>query len=306
MTITRMTIEDPSATPAISGVWLPLVTPFLDGAIDHESVVRLTRRYIDAGVDGLILAATTGEGLTLDLEETASLVESCTTAAAGRVPVYLGLSGSYTAKLLETLSETAELAVDGYLIACPYYTRPSQEGLYRHFSAIADATDRPVIIYNIPYRTGVNLSNDTLLRLAQRPNIVGVKDCCAEVAQSADLLRRRPADFAVMTGEDVEFHLAVAQGATGGIVASAHVDPEGFIAVRRLLLANEPTAALRRWNELVGTVRLLFSEPSPSPIKHWLYRQGLIRSDEVRLPMTGVTEGLAAEIAKRVRGLAAA
>lgn len=285
--------------PSISGVWLPLVTPFADGAVDRESVARLVRHYVAAGVDGLIVAATTGEGLALDPEETAELAVAAAGAAAGRVPVYLGLSGSYTDKMLAGMAAVEALPVDGYLVACPYYTRPSQEGLYRHFAALADATDRPIVVYNIPYRTGVNLANATLLRLAERANIVGVKDCCAEVAQSAELLRRRPRDFAVMTGEDVQFHLAVAQGASGGILASAHVDTEGFIAVRNALIAGDRNAALRRWNMLVDTVRLLFSEPSPAPVKHWLWCRGLIRSPDVRLPMTSVSSGLADEIARR-------
>lgn len=298
--------ESISGGPALSGVWVPLITPFAEGAVDHESVFRLVRHYVEAGVDGLIMAATTGEGLTLDDDEVAALAASAATAAAGRVPVYLGLSGSHTDKMIGTLGRLASLPVDGYLVACPYYTRPSQEGLYRHFSALADATERPLVLYNIPYRTGVNLANATLLRLAERANIVGVKDCCAEVAQSSELLRRRPKDFAVMTGEDVQFHLAVAQGASGGILAAAHVDTAGFIAVRRSLMSGDRALALRQWNCLIDTVRLLFSEPSPSPIKHWLWRQGLIRSPEVRLPMMPVTDALAAEINRRVAARPAA
>ncbi|MFN4087559.1 MAG: 4-hydroxy-tetrahydrodipicolinate synthase [Alphaproteobacteria bacterium] len=290
--------SEPPGGPPISGVWLPLVTPFRAGAIDHEAVARLVRHYVGARVDGLIVGATTGEGLALDMAETEALTVTAAQTAAGRVPVYLGLSGSWTAKLLGTLEATRHWPVDGYLVACPYYTRPSQDGLYRHFAAIAAATDRPIVVYNIPYRTGVNLSNDTLLRLAELPNVIGVKDCAAEVAQSSELLRRRPAGFAVMTGEDVQFHLAVAQGAAGGILASAHVDPAGFRAVRDLLIAGDRTAALARWNGLVDTVRMLFSEPSPAPIKHWLWCRGLIPSPEVRLPMTPVSEKLAADIAR--------
>lgn len=292
--------------PALSGVWLPLVTPFLDGTVDHESAFGLVRHYVDAGVDGIIIAATTGEGLTLDGQEVEALAATAAAAAGGRVPVYLGLSGSHTEKMLATMAHTETLPVDGYLVACPYYTRPSQEGLYRHFRALAEATERPLVLYNIPYRTGVNLANATLLRLAEISNIVGVKDCCAEVAQSAELLRRRPGDFSVMTGEDVQFHLAVAQGASGGIVAAAHVDTDGFIAVRHALMSGDRAGALKRWNCLIDTVRLLFSEPSPSPIKEWLFRQGLIRSPEVRLPMTPVTEALAVEIARRVNRQSAA
>src|SRR5205807_1999642 len=185
---------------------------------------------------------------------------------------------------------------NGYLIACPYYTRPSQEGLYRHFAALAGATDRPILVYNIPYRAGVNMANDTLLRLAELPNIVGVKDCCADQIQSFDLMRARPADFSVMTGEDALFYAVLTQGADGGILASAHVDTARFATVRNYLLAGDQQAALRAWRALADLPRLLFAEPSPAPIKYWLWRAGLIDSPEVRLPMTQVSEGLAARI----------
>jgi 4-hydroxy-tetrahydrodipicolinate synthase len=173
----------------IQGIWLPLITPFRDGELDEASLRRLVRHYLSGPVDGLILAATTGEGLTLDDDETARLVEIVAAEVTRRIPIYLGVSGSYTAKLARTLARTAAWPIEGYLIACPYYTRPAQEGLYRHFAALADATERPIIIYNIPYRTGVNLANETLLRLAARANIVGVKDCCADQVQSFDLTR---------------------------------------------------------------------------------------------------------------------
>jgi 4-hydroxy-tetrahydrodipicolinate synthase len=190
--------------PAPTGLWLPLITPFRDGALDEASLRRLVRHYAAGPVDGLILAATTGEGMTLDTDETERVVAIAAEEAA--LPLYLGLSGSDTRKLVKDLACTAAWPVAGTLIACPYYVRPSQEGLVRHFSALADATDRPILIYNIPYRTGVNLANEAMLRLAERPNIVGVKDCCADARQSFELLRDRPAGFSVLTGEDALFY----------------------------------------------------------------------------------------------------
>ena len=157
-------------------------------------------------VDGLILAATTGEGLTLDDEETERLTSVVAAEVNGAVPLYLGLSGSDTRKLLKALDRTASWPVDGLPVACPYYTRPSQDGLFRHFSALAGSTQKPIIVYNIPYRTGVNMTNETMLRLAALPTIVGVKDCCADPTQTFDLLRARPQRFSVLTGEDALFH----------------------------------------------------------------------------------------------------
>lgn len=287
------------------GIWLPLVTPFKDGAFDEVSARRLAGYYVAAAVDGFILAATTGEGLTIDEDEMKSFANICRDeidAAGRRMPLYLGLSGSDTRKLVKALAQTSTWPVDGYLIACPYYTRPSQLGLYRHFSALADGTARPVMIYNIPYRTGVNLGNEQMLRLAEIANIVGVKDCSADPAQSFDLLRDRPDGFAVLTGEDALFHNALTQGADGGILAAAHVDTQAFTAVRNQMLGGDHAGALAAWRRLVDLPRLLFAEPSPAPIKHWLWRTGLIDSPEVRLPMTQVSDALAARIDREIEG----
>ncbi|MEA2874935.1 MAG: 4-hydroxy-tetrahydrodipicolinate synthase [Hyphomicrobiales bacterium] len=280
----------------IQGIWLPLVTPFRDGALDEASLRRMLRHYLGQPVDGFILAATTGEGLTIDEDETERLVAIAATEIAGKLPIYLGVSGSDTRKLEKALARTAAWPIDGTLIACPYYTRPSQDGLYRHFTALAGATGRPILVYNIPYRTGVNMGNDTLLRLAELPNIAGVKDCCADQTQSFDLIRAKPSGFSVMTGEDALFYAALTQGADGGILASAHIDTARFAAIRDLIIAGDQQGALRAWRALVDLPRLLFAEPSPAPIKHWLWRAGLIDSPEVRQPMTGVSDALAARI----------
>ncbi|MEQ9333510.1 4-hydroxy-tetrahydrodipicolinate synthase [Thalassobaculum sp.] len=283
-------------TPVLSGIWLPLVTPFRDGELDETSLRRLVAHYAGRRIDGLILAATTGEGLTLDAAETERLVAVAADEGRGRLPLWLGLSGSDTRRMARTLDATAPWPIDGYLVACPYYSRPSQAGLHAHFTALAGRTERPIAIYNIPYRTGVNMTNDTLLNLARLPNVVGLKDCCADAAQSFDLLCRRPEGFAVLTGEDALLFGAVAQGADGGITASAHIETAEWIAVRDLLLAGDRPGALARWQALEPLARMLFVEPSPAAIKHWLWRAGLIASPELRLPMTGVSDALAARI----------
>lgn len=276
-----------------SGLWLPMITPFRDGALDEASLVRLVSHYALQPIDGLILAATTGEALTLDWEEVRRLVHVVSECDSS-LPLYLGLSGSSTAGMVRQLQQTRDWLVDGYLISSPYYSRPSQEGLYRHFGALADATPRPLMLYNIPYRTGVNMTNDTMLRLAERDNIVGLKDCCMDARLSSELLGARPRGFSVLTGEDVLFYSAISQGADGGILASAHVETRAFAEVQAAVAENDLHRALRLWRALSTVPQLLFAEPSPAPIKHWLWRQGLIASPEVRLPMTGVTAGLAA------------
>jgi 4-hydroxy-tetrahydrodipicolinate synthase len=286
-----------------SGVWLPLITPFKDEAIDVASLRRLIGHYAGKSVDGLIVGATTGEGLTLDDREIEQLVMLTATAQRDfglRVPLVLGVCGSDTRKLTKWLARTADWPLDGYLIACPYYTRPSQAGLMLHFAALADSTARPIMIYNIPYRTGVNLGNETMLRLAERENIVGVKDCCGDTLQTVELLRKRPPGFAVLTGEDALFYGALVRGCDGGILASAHVATEAFARVRQTMLAGDPLRASAQWRQLSDIPRLLFREPSPAPLKYWLWRSGLIDSPEVRLPMTPITDELAGQLDRRI------
>jgi len=282
----------------LHGLWLPLVTPFCNGELDEVSLRRLARHYAALPVNGLVLAATTGESLTLEPEELERLVFTVRDEIGGpeNLPVCLGLSGSNTRALLDTLDSTAAWPIDGYLVSCPYYSRPSQRGLELHFNALADRAAHPMLLYNIPYRTGVNLGNEAMLRLADHPAIVGLKDCSADRQQSLDLLRRRPAGFAVLTGEDAQYHEALIDGADGGILASAHIETETFAGIEKLAAAGERDAALSLWRSVADLTRLLFSEPSPAPIKYWLWRTGLIDSAELRLPMTEVSADLAARL----------
>jgi 4-hydroxy-tetrahydrodipicolinate synthase len=287
----------------LHGLWLPLVTPFRDGELDEASLRRLVRHYAGGPVDGFILAATSGEGMMLDsaeLEQLVTLVRAEIIDSGRYIPICLGLSGAITAKMRDALDETAAWPIDGYLIASPYYLRPSQRGLIRHFTALADHASWPIVLYNIPYRTGVNLTNETLLALAEHPNIVGMKDCCADRAQSTDLLARRPAGFKVLTGEDAQYYEALSDGADGGILLSAHIETGTFAAVRTQLKQGNRDAALASWQSVAELTRLLFAEPSPAPAKHWLARTGLIERAEVRLPMVEVGAELAARLDREI------
>ncbi|SDT44323.1 4-hydroxy-tetrahydrodipicolinate synthase family protein [Bradyrhizobium canariense] len=294
----------------LQGLWLPLVTPFRDGDLDETSLRRLVRHYARGPVDGLVLAATSGEGMALgiaELEQVVTLTRAEMADIRHYMPICLGLSGASTLKMLDQLDETAAWPIDGYLISSPYYVRPSQRGLLQHFSVLADHASWPIVLYNIPYRSAVNLSNETLLRLAEHPNIVGLKDCGADRAQSIDLLRRRPSGFRILTGEDTQYYDAISDGADGAILLSAHIDTEGFASVRTLFREGNRDAAQARWESISDLTRLLFAEPSPAPAKYWLSRTGLIDSAEVRLPMVEVSAELAArldlEIEQRCRGV---
>jgi len=277
----------------ITGVWLPIVTPFRDGAVDLASYERLLEHYLRLGVTGIFPLGTTGESPTLDDDEIEAIVDRTVAVVAGRVPVFVGVGGNATRKVVAALHRLHRYAFDGVVSVCPYYNRPGQDGLREHFTRIAEATDRAVLIYNIPYRTSVNLANDTLLALTEIPNIVGVKDSSGSLAQSLDLLRRRPAGFAVMTGDDASFYTMLAHGGDGGILASAHLDTERFVAVHERMAANDHRGARATWAGLESLVPLLFAEANPMPIKHCLWRQGLIASPECRLPLTGVSRALA-------------
>jgi 4-hydroxy-tetrahydrodipicolinate synthase len=283
-------------TTPISGLWLPLVTPFKDGAVDFASYERLIDHYIDAGVNGLFPLGTTGESPVLDDGEIDALVERTVARAAGRVPVFVGVGSNATHKVEKTLRRLERFAFAGIVSVCPYYNRPSQEGLRLHFQRIAAATDRAVVIYNIPYRTAVNLANDTLLELAETPNIVGVKDSSGSLAQSLDLLARRPAGFAVLTGEDALYFTMLANDADGGILAAAHLRTGQFLEVAGRMAANDIAAARAAWAPLARFVPLLFAEANPMPIKYALWRQGLIASPECRLPLARISDGLAKQL----------
>jgi 4-hydroxy-tetrahydrodipicolinate synthase len=292
----------------LHGLWLPLVTPFRNGELDETSLRQLVAHYASGPIDGLILAATSGEGLALssaELERLVNLVREELDARRRFLPICLGMAGASTRKMRDVLDETAAWPIDGYLISSPYYVRPSQRGLLSHFTTLAGHASWPILLYNIPYRAAVGLANETLLALAEHPNIVGMMDCGAVRAQSRELLRARPAGFRVLTGEDAEYFDALDDRADGAILLSAHVETETFAEVFAQMKAGNRAAALAAWQDVAPLTRLLFAEPSPAPAKYWLARTGLIASAEVRSPMMEVSAELAElldrEIAMRVR-----
>jgi 4-hydroxy-tetrahydrodipicolinate synthase len=280
----------------VSGVWLPIVTPFREGAVDFVSYEKLIEHYLAAGISGIFPLGTTGESPTIDDDECEAIVKRTVEVVAGRVPVFVGIGSNSTAKTLKMLHRLSRFDFGGIISVCPYYNRPSQDGLREHFRRVAEATDRQVVIYNIPYRTGVNLSNDTLLELAEQSNIIGVKDSSGNLAQSIELLRTRPAGFSVMTGEDNYYYTMLALGGDGGILASAHLETVAFRSVYERMLANDHLDARRIWSPLETFVPLLFREANPMPIKYCLWRQGLLHSPECRLPLTRVSSKLASEL----------
>ena len=288
----------------ISGVWLPIVTPFLDGEVDFPSYERLIEHYLAKGIGGIFPLGTTGESPTIEDAEAEAIIETTLRVVGARVPVFVGVGGNATKKVVKTLKQLERYDFSGIVSVCPYYNRPSQDGMREHFTRIAEATGRDIIIYNIPYRTGVNLTNETLLRLAELPNIVGVKDSSGNLAQSIELLRTRPPGFAVMTGEDAYFYTMLAHGGDGGILASAHLETELFLGLYKRMAQNDQRGARALWSRLETLVPLLFKEANPMPIKHCLWRRGLIRSAECRLPLSRISRALAEELERLEDGIA--
>ena len=288
-----------SKNQRLDGLWLPLITPFQNGEIDELSFRRLLQHYATEPINGFILAATTGEELTLEEREIESLslmAREELSSIKRDLPIYVGVSGSDTRRMGQLLYRRNDWLIDGYLVSCPHYSRPQQKGLFQHFSHLADQTDKPIIIYNIPYRTGVNMANDTLLQLAEVNNIIGVKDCCAVKEQSLALMANHPIDFSVLTGEDDFILEAVQKGASGAISASAHIHTSAFANTIGTGRAGKISEANRHWQQVVQLPKLIFAEVSVAAIKHWLWKAGLINSQEVRLPLTPVSSDLARRI----------
>ena len=280
----------------IGGVWVPLITPFKDGRVDLVSYRRLIDHYVAGGASGLFPLGTTGEAPTLDEAETDAIIAETVDAVAGRVPVFVGIGGNATHKVIRTLKRVERFEFEGIVSVCPYYNRPSQDGLRAHFTALSESTDRDILIYNIPYRTSVNLGNESVLRLAELTNVVGIKDSSGNIAQSLMLLADKPAGFSVLTGEDHLFFPLLCSGADGGILASSHLATDRFVAIARLIAANDHQAARAIWTSLLPLLAKLFEEANPMPLKHCLWRQGLIASPECRLPLTLISDRLRDEL----------
>lgn len=276
----------------IQGVWLPIITPFQNDEVDEQSYKRLIDYYIDKDIDGLIPLGTTGESPVIEEYEFEKLIDKTMEYVDGRIPVFIGAGGNYTKKLIKRLKTVEKYKADGILSVSPYYNRPDQRGIFEHFRSIAASTDLDIIVYNIPYRTGRNIENDTIYKLAEIKNIVGLKDSCGDMKQTMALLLNPPPAFSIMTGEDILFYTTLLLGGSGGILASAHIKTEDFIAVYNKIKANDHMGALSIWKNLASIVPMLFEEPNPTPIKYILHKMGLIESPEARLPLLDITPGL--------------
>ena len=268
------------------GLGIALITPFTeDGAVDYEALSRLIDYQLDNGADFFCILATTGETPCLSLAERAQIKSAIVRQVAGRVPILMGCGGNNTAAVVEELKNGDFSGIDGVLSVCPYYNKPSQEGLYQHFKAIAAATELPVVLYNVPGRTGINLKPETTCRLAKDcKNIVAIKEASGSLEQVDEIIKYKPNDFEVISGDDALTFPMIACGAVGVISVIGNALPKEFSRMIRLEFNGEFEAAQKIHHKFTDLYSLLFVDGNPAGVKALLTEMGFIKN-QLRLPL---------------------
>lgn len=284
----------------LSGAMTALVTPMKDGGIDTESLHRLIEHQLDGGIDALVAAGTTGESATLTAAEHALVVAETVRAAAGRVPVIAGAGSNDTARAIEASKMCTGAGADALLHVVPYYNKPTQDSLVAHFEAIADAAERPVILYNVPGRTVTDMTAATVLRLAAHPNIAGIKEATGNMVRASEILEACPGDFAVLSGDDFTSYSLYALGGHGVISVISNVMPVAMAQMWDAASAGDLARARELHYQIQPLLRLLFAEPNPVPTKAALTMLGIC-GPELRLPLLPVTAGLKSALEAQMR-----
>lgn len=282
----------------LQGSIVALVTPFKDGKVDETSLRGLIRWHLQQGTDGILVLGTTGEAATLEKEERKRVMEIALEEAKGKVPLIVGTGTNNTARVLEYTKLAEEMGFDAALIVTPYYNKPTQNGLYAHYSYIAKQTKIPIILYNVPGRTSVNLLPDTTAKLAEIENIIAIKEACGDIKQVTELLMKCPKDFIVLSGDDFTALATVFLGGKGVISVVANVTPKEMAALMRYALSGDIAKANELNLYLYPLYKAMFIETNPAPAKHALWLMGKIETPEVRLPLAGLTESSAEQLKK--------
>jgi 4-hydroxy-tetrahydrodipicolinate synthase len=277
------------------GAFTALATPFRDGVVDEKAFVELVERQISAGIHGLVPVGTTGEASTLSHEEHRRVVELCVKTARGRVPIIAGAGSNSTAEAIELARHAKTVGADAVLMVTPYYNRPSQEGMYRHFAAINEAVQIPVFVYNVPTRTGIDISNETLARLAKLPNIVGIKDATGDLARASQQRLMCGEEWIMLSGDDPCALGYMAHGGHGCISVTSNVAPDGMASFFNALLNKDWETALYWQDRLIRLHKALFLDSSPSPTKFALAHLGLCLEDS-RLPIAPCADAVRPEV----------
>ncbi|OFZ68185.1 MAG: 4-hydroxy-tetrahydrodipicolinate synthase [Betaproteobacteria bacterium RBG_16_56_24] len=289
----------------IKGSIVAIVTPMHEnGSLDLDAFRALIDFHVEQGTDGIVVVGTTGESPTVDVVEHELLIAEAVKHAAGRIPVIAGTGANSTKEAIELAAFSKKTGADASLTVVPYYNKPTQEGMYLHFKAIAEAVDMPHILYNVPGRTVADMSNDTVLRLAQIPNIAGIKDATGNIERGSDLLQRAPRNFAVYSGDDASTLALMLLGAHGTISVTANVAPKLMHEMCVAALNGEIAKAREINFRLLGLHRNLFVEANPIPVKWAVARMGKIRNT-LRLPLTPLSQSAqgAVETALRQAGV---
>jgi 4-hydroxy-tetrahydrodipicolinate synthase len=274
----------------ISGSIVAIVTPMQDdGRLDFERFKTLIDFHIEQGTDGIVVVGTTGESPTVDFDEHKELIRLAVAHAHRRIPIIAGTGGNSTTEAIELTQSAKNAGADACLSVVPYYNKPTQEGLYRHFRTIAETVDIPLIVYNVPGRTVADLGNDTMLRLAQVPNIVGIKDATANIERGSDLLRRAPKNFTIYSGDDASGLALMLLGGRGIISVTANVAPRLMHEMCSAALAGDLQKAREANFKLLGLHTRLFVEANPIPVKWAAAQMGLIGMG-IRLPLTPLSQ----------------
>lgn len=273
----------------LQGSLVAIVTPmFEDGRLDIPSLNALIDFHVDQGTDGIVIVGTTGESPTVDFEEHCLLIKTAVSQVNGRVPVIAGTGANSTSEAITLTKKAKELGVDACLLVAPYYNKPTQTGLYLHFKAVADAVDIPQILYNVPARTACDITNETTLRLAAHPNIVGIKDATGGIERGTDLLLRAPKDFAVYSGDDATALSLMLLGGHGVISVTANVAPKLMHEMCVAAIASDVLTAREINAKLFALHQKLFVEANPIPVKWVLAEMGLIKTG-IRLPLVNLS-----------------
>ncbi|MGZ8261729.1 MAG: 4-hydroxy-tetrahydrodipicolinate synthase [Methylotenera sp.] len=273
----------------LQGSLVAIVTPmFEDGRLDIPSFNALIDFHVDQGTDGIVVVGTTGESPTVDIDEHCLLIKTAVGQVNGRIPVIAGTGANSTKEAITLTKIAKELGADACLLVAPYYNKPTQEGLYQHFKAIADAVDIPQILYNVPGRTACDITNDTTLRLAAHPNIVGIKDATGGIERGTDLLLRAPKDFAVYSGDDATAMSLMLLGGKGVISVTANVVPKLMHEMCVAAIVGDAVTARAINAKIFALHQKLFVEANPIPVKWVLAQMGLIKTG-IRLPLVNLS-----------------
>jgi len=276
----------------LNGTGVALVTPFKkDKSIDFEALENLIDIQIACGINYVVSLGTTGESVVLSDQEKIEVFNCTVNKVNGRVPIVIGIGGNDTAAVIQSFSKFDLTKVVAILSVTPYYNKPSQEGLFQHYISLADAAPKPILLYNVPGRTGINMKASTTLRLANHPNIAGIKEAGPDMAQTIDILKDRPSDFLVVSGDDEIVMAQIACGMDGVISVAANAFPKPFSDMIKFAMAGDFSMAKRINDLLVEGYAYMYAENNPAGIKAFMAEQGLVQN-ELRLPLVPVSAGL--------------